>query len=236
MALTNLSVKSLSGNQTLLMPKLQFRFRLIFSGFGATGNDTNELTRQVIECSRPNLSFAKVTVPVYNSTVYLAGKHTWNTMSINLRDDASGAITKLVGAQLQKQLNMVEQASAGTGADYKFSLILQMLDGNNGAGEPIALETWYITGAYLEGVNYNTVNYGTSEVVTISLTVQYDNAIQTSGGVGIEPQDRGDPTGVATGQASGTGGDTGSAQPADAAVEQAASFDNGGGGVPGAGA
>lgn len=223
MALTNLSVRALGGNQPLLMPKLQFRFRLIFSGFGTTGNDENELTRQVIDCSRPNLSFAKITVPVYNSTVYLAGKHTWNTMSINIRDDASGAISKLVGAQLQKQLNMTEQASAGTGADYKFSLILQMLDGANGSQEPIALETWFISGAYLESVNYNTVNYGTSEVVTLALTVQYDNAIQTSGGVGIEPQERGDPTGVATGLA-GSGGGGGGGEPADAAAESVETF------------
>jgi hypothetical protein len=219
MALTNLSVRGLgSDNQTLLMPKLQFRFRLIFSNFGTSGNDTNELTRQVIDCSRPNLSFAKISVPVYNSTIYLAGKHTWNTMSINLRDDASGAISKLVGAQLQKQLNMTEQASAGTGGDYKFALILQMLDGSNGTQEPIALETWYISGAYLEAVNYNTVNYGTSEVVTIALTVQYDNAIQTSGGVGVEPQERGSPTGVATGLGGGAGGG-GGGEAADAAAE-----------------
>lgn len=178
MFLNKLQVPANDGNtNSLLMPKLQFRFRLLFQNFG-TGEGVSELTRQVIDCSRPNLSFAKITVPVYNSTIYLAGKHTWNTMTINLRDDAQGNISKLVGQQLQKQLNFAEQASAATGGDYKFMLKLDMLDGGNGAVTPVVLEQWDLQGCYLESVNYNAVNYGTSEVVTIALTVQYDNAIQ----------------------------------------------------------
>jgi hypothetical protein len=103
-------------------------------------------------------------------------------MSINIRDDATGQIATLVGSQLQKQLNFAEQASAATGGDYKFTLKLEMLDGGNGAITPVVLEQWDLEGCYLESVNYNTVNYGTSEVVTIALTVQYDNAIQVING------------------------------------------------------
>jgi hypothetical protein len=183
MFLNKLQVPAGDGNtQSLLMPKLQFRFRLLFENFGLGGSGVTELTRQIIDCSRPNLSFAKITVPVYNSTIYLAGKHTWNTMSINIRDDATGQIATLVGSQLQKQLNFAEQASAATGGDYKFTLKLEMLDGGNGAITPVVLEQWDLEGCYLESVNYNTVNYGTSEVVTIALTVQYDNAYQTING------------------------------------------------------
>ena len=70
-------------NATLLMPKLQFRFRLIFVNFGID-NDTTVLTRQVMDCSRPNVTFDEVTLNMYNSTMYLAGKHKWQTLSINL--------------------------------------------------------------------------------------------------------------------------------------------------------
>jgi hypothetical protein len=180
-SLRNLSVADTSGgNQGLLMPKLQFRFRLLFSNFGLTGSvDPLELTRQVVDCSRPNLSFAKITLPVYNSTIYMAGKHTWNTMSINIRDDAGGNVSRLVGAQLQKQLDFMEQASASAASDYKFELLLDILDGGNGTNTPIVLEQWQLYGCYLESVNYNTVNYGTSEDIKIALTVQYDNALQT---------------------------------------------------------
>ena len=64
-----------SSNQTLLMPKLQYRFRVTFDGFGVT-NPTTELSRQIIDCTKPNVSFQEITLNSYNSQVYLAGKAT----------------------------------------------------------------------------------------------------------------------------------------------------------------
>ena len=180
-ALSNLSV-SAPGNSSLLMPKLQYRFRLVFDNFGTGGGEATVLTRQVVDCSRPSLTFQTINLPVYNSTVYLAGKHTWATMTINLRDDITGGVTKQVGAQVQKQLDMLEQSSARSGADYKFRLKLDMLDGGNGGTQtaPKILEQWDLEGCFLTAVNYNAVNYSTSEAVLIGLTVQYDNAVQTT--------------------------------------------------------
>ena len=164
-------------NATLLMPKLQFRFRLIFVNFGID-NDTTVLTRQVMDCSRPNVTFDEVTLNMYNSTMYLAGKHKWQTLSINIRDDASGGVAKLVGQQLQKQLDFAEQSSAAVGADYKFQLNIEVLDGGNGVNAPVVLETWQLGGCFIQAANYNTLNYGTSDQVSIALTVRYDNALQ----------------------------------------------------------
>ena len=185
-SLFNMTVASdnAGGNQGLLMPKLQFRFRVNFLNFGASASSI-ELTKQVIDCSRPNLSFAEVTIPIYNSTMYLAGKHTWAPMNINVRDDASNTVSKLVGQQLQKQMDFVEQASAATGQDYKFQTNIEILDGGNGAATPIVLETWELYGCFLQTANYNTLNYATNEAVTIALTLRYDNAIQSPIGSGV---------------------------------------------------
>jgi hypothetical protein len=185
-SLFNMTVASdnAGGNQGLLMPKLQFRFRVNFLNFGASASSI-ELTKQVIDCSRPNLSFAEITLPVYNSTMYLAGKHTWAPMNINVRDDASNTVSRLVGQQLQKQMDFVEQASAATGQDYKFQTNVEILDGGNGAAAPIVLETWELYGCFLQTANYNTLNYATNEAVTIAMTLRYDNAIQSPIGSGV---------------------------------------------------
>ena len=172
------------GNQGLLMPKLQFRFRVNFLNFG-TNTSTVELTKQVIDCSRPNVQFQEITLPIYNSTMYLAGKATWQTMSVNIRDDASNSVSKLVGQQLQKQMDFVEQASAASGQDYKFQTNIEILDGGNGTAAPVVLETWECYGCFLQTANYNTLNYGTNEAVTISLTIRFDNAIQSPIGSGV---------------------------------------------------
>ena len=173
------------GNQGLLMPKLQFRFRVNFLNFGVDVTGGLSLTKQVIDCSRPNLSFAEIPLQVYNSTIKLAGKHTWADMSCNIRDDASGSVSKAVGQQLQKQLDFVEQASAATGQDYKFQTNIEILDGGNGAAAPVVLETWELYGCFLKSVNYNTLNYGTSEAVTMALSIAFDNAIQGPLGTGV---------------------------------------------------
>ena len=185
-SLYNMTVASdnAGGNQGLLMPKLQFRFRVNFLNFG-TGGSTVNLTKQVIDCSRPNVQFQEITLPVYNSTMYLAGKHQWQTLSINIRDDASGSVSKLVGQQLQKQMDFVEQASAASGQDYKFETNIEVLDGGNGTAAPVVLETWELYGCFVQTANYNTLNYGTNEVVTISLTLRFDNAIQSPIGSGV---------------------------------------------------
>jgi hypothetical protein len=180
--LTNMSVKAQTGpNEGLLMPKLQFRFRLNFINFGSSASAT-ALTKQVIDCSRPNVSFAEIPLQIYNSTIKIAGKHTWTDMTCNVRDDATGAVSTLVGQQLQKQLDFYEMASAAAGQDYKFTTVLDILDGGNGASEPTILEQWEVLGCYLKTANYNTLNYGTSEAVTIALTIAFDNAIQVTDG------------------------------------------------------
>ena len=104
-------------------------------------------------------------------------------------------VQKLVGEQLQKQFDFFEQASAASGSDYKFTTRIEILDGGNGANTPTILETWEVYGCYLQGANYNTLNYATSEPVTVALTIRYDNAIQSPTGTGV---------GTAVGRALGT--------------------------------
>ena len=180
----------LGGNQSastqgLLMPKLKFRFRVSFDNFGVSTPKT-ELTKQVMSFARPQVTFDPVEIPVYNSRVYLAGRPTWQAVTTTLRDDAGGNVSRLVGEQLQKQYDFMEQASASSGIDYKFITRVEMLDGANGNIEPVVLETWEMYGCFLTDVNYNDVDYNSNDPVTITMSIRYDNAIQTTtpGGVG----------------------------------------------------
>ena len=186
--LTNITVPlandTSASNQGLLMPKLQYRFRITLENFGVS-NETQELTKQVIDASRPTISFENQELHVYNSKVNIAGKHSWNEVTVNLRDDVNGNVSKLVGEQLQKQFDFFEQASAASGIDYKFTQRLEILDGGNGVNAPNVLETWEIYGAYLTSVDYGSVAYASSDPVTVALTIMYDNAIQTPVGTGV---------------------------------------------------
>jgi|TARA_S200002703_G_scaffold75767_2_gene65354 hypothetical protein len=173
-----------ASNQGLLMPKLQYRFRVSLENFGVS-TPTTELTKQVVDITRPNLSFETTTIDVYNSKVYLAGKHTWETVTLTLREDVSNNVQKLVGEQLQKQFDFFEQSAAASGSDYKFVTKIEITDGANGANTVNVLETFELYGCYIESANYNQLAYQTSEPVTVTLALRYDNAIQTPQGTGV---------------------------------------------------
>jgi hypothetical protein len=167
--------------QGMLMPKLKYRFRVMFENFGVS-TPTTELTKQVQDAARPNVQFENQKIMVYNSTINYAGRPTWQAMTVKLRDDVTGSVSKLVGEQMQKQFDFYEQSSAASGIDYKFTLRIEMLDGGNGASTPNVLETWECYGCYVQGANYNALGYGGQELLTIDLAIQPDNCIQTSGG------------------------------------------------------
>ena len=173
-----------SSVQGLLMPKLKYRFRVSFENLGVS-KPTTELTKQVVSVTRPNLTFEEITLPVYNSTLKLAGKHAWADVTCSVRDDAGGSVARLIGEQLQKQMDFLEMSSAASGIDYKFLTKIEILDGGNGANVPTVLETWELYGCYLKGANYGDLNYGSNEAVTVEMTIAYDNAVQTPEGTGV---------------------------------------------------
>jgi len=170
--------------QGLLMPKLKYRFRALFENLGVSTPRT-ELTKQVMDITRPNLTFEEMEVPVYNSRVYLAGKHSWEPITVNFRDDVNGSVSRLLGEQVQKQFDVMEQASAAAGIDYKFITRFEILDGGNGASVANVLETWELYGCFIQNVNYNDLNYASNEPVTITAAIRFDNAIQSPIGDGV---------------------------------------------------
>lgn len=179
-----LASDSSSSTQGLLMPKLQYRFRVTLENFGVS-TPTTELTKQVIDVTRPTVNFEELEIPVYNSRAYLAGRPTWEPITLNLREDVNNSVQKLVGEQLQKQFDFFEQSSAASGIDYKYTTRIEILDGGNGANTPNVLETFELYGCFIQNANYNTLAYSSNEPVTIQLAMRYDNAIQTPQGEGI---------------------------------------------------
>jgi hypothetical protein len=170
-----------ASSQGLLMPKLKYRFRASFYQFGVT-NVTTELTKQVVDIKRPSVTFPSQTIDVYNSKVYIQGKPEWQETTVNFRDDATGQVSKLIGEQIQKQFDFMEQSSAPSGVDYKFRMEFDILDGGNGQTTPVILEQWDLEGCFLSSVDYGDMSYGSNDPVQIAVNIRFDNAVQTIGG------------------------------------------------------
>ena len=176
--LNNFGVPTDSGAEAvgtgILQPKLNYRFRVVVAGFGGVlGGSSQEFTRQVMNVSRPKVSHESIPLDSYNSRMYVMGKHTWEPITITLRDDIANNLTKLVGRQVQSQLDHKNQRGPSAGTNYKFSTLIEILDGNSGD----ATEQWQLEGCFITNADYSQTDYAVSDPVTITVTLQYDNAV-----------------------------------------------------------
>jgi microsomal dipeptidase-like Zn-dependent dipeptidase len=174
--LDKLSVPLNGETQGTLMPKLAYRFRVNFIGMGE--GDTKVATNNVVSVTRPNMTHDEVTVETYNSRIYLAGKHAWEAVTIELRDDVTSAVTKLLDKQVAAQIDMANQSSPLAGSTYKFVMTIENLDGGN--PDPIVLDIWELSGCYISNLTYNETNYASGgEYQSVSIQVRFDNAAHT---------------------------------------------------------
>ena len=180
--LDKLSVPVEGENQGTLMPKLQYRFRVNFINLGNT--DTKFATNNVVSVGRPNLSHDEVQVDTYNSRIYLAGKHTWDPITVELRDDVNSLTSTLMDQQVAKQIDMANQSSPQAGISYKFEMTIENLNGGN--PNPQVLDTWVLSGCYIQNLTYNETNYASGgEFQTLSVQVRYDNAAHFINGTDV---------------------------------------------------
>lgn len=168
----------------MLTPKLKYKFRVRLIGFGPIATPL-DVSAQVESVGRPNVTHESVTIHSYNSVAYMAGKHSWNTIELVVRDDVSNAVSRIVGHQEQKQINHFQQTSPLAGSNYKFDMKIETLDGGN----DVVLETWDLEGCFLEAVAYGEFDYkDTGGFLTINMTVRFDNATQDGGLMPLLPE------------------------------------------------
>jgi hypothetical protein len=174
---TQFGIPDQNGAHATLMPKLQYRFRVSFSGLG-DDLATDTTTQNVISVGRPSITHEEVIIDSYSSKTYLAGKHTWEPITLVMRDDLNSNVIKAIGNQLKEQLNHETQGAKASdnehaGNVYKFTMKIETLDGT---AEAKPYDTWTLAGCYLSNVQYGDLNYGTSELVQVTTTIRYDNA------------------------------------------------------------
>ena len=175
--LSKFGVPTGAGDQGILQHKLKYRFRVtLLAGFGGL-TESREYTQNVMNVTRPKVNFEEVTIDSYNSKVYVAGKHAWDPVTVVVRDDIQNSISRIVGAQNQRQLNHFEQTAPISGADYKFDMIIEALDGSTA----VPTEIWTCEGCFLTNIDYSESDYATSEPVTVSMTVRMDNCVHEEG-------------------------------------------------------
>ena len=165
----------------ILQPRLKNRWRVTFANLGG-GADSQPLSLQAVTLTRPVLSFEEVQLDRYNARAYVAGKYTFEPITITFEDDVTGSASQVLQEQLQNQQFLIGAegqflAAAPEGSLYKFVTYLDLLDGNDQV-----TEKWTVEGCWLQNIDYMDLDYAASEAVQITTTLRYDHARQDIGG------------------------------------------------------
>lgn len=155
----------------ILQPKLKYRFRVTMQGFAGAGPSLI-LTRQVKTCTRPSVDFSETRIDSYNNVMWIPQKPLWSPIDLVVLDDVASGVSSLIQYQLQRQHNFFDQTSALAGANFKFLTTIETLDG----GDDLTLETWTLEGCYLKNVTTEGFDFASSDPVTISMNIRFDNA------------------------------------------------------------
>ena len=143
-------------------PKRQFRWVLAIEGIDAFIVKT---------ASRPNVSIEEIENPYINHKRYVAGKASFETLSVTLHDPIAPSGAQQVMEWVRTHFESVS-GRAGYADFYKRDIQLKMLD-------PIGtvVELWDIKGGFLTAADFGSLDYGTSEPTEISLTIRFDNCV-----------------------------------------------------------
>lgn len=172
----------------ILHPRLKNKFRITFRNMGqlVPGTNSRDLTMQVTTITLPNLTFEEVALHRYNSTAYVAGKHSWEPISVTVEDDITGLAATVVKAQLETQQRIIGSDldgrwlnTAATGSDYKFAAVIDQLD-----GDEFVVQSWYLEGSQIMNADFGDRDYSASEAATITMSIRYDHARHIESGAG----------------------------------------------------
>jgi hypothetical protein len=123
------------------------------------------------KAGRPGFTIGSKEIPWINTQRYISSKLKFDTMSVDLHDPIAPSGAQQVMEWIRTHHESVSGRS-GYADFYKRDIQLKMLD-------PIGtvVELWDIKGAFIENAKFGDVDYGGDEVVTISLTLRFDNCV-----------------------------------------------------------
>ena len=143
-------------------PKLSNRFIMEIDGIPAYLVKTT---------GRPNITLNEVALDHINVKRYVKGKAEWQQLTVTLYDPIvpSGAQSVMEWVRLHHE--------SVTGRDgysdfYKKDITFNVL---GPVGDKV--EEWTLKGAFITEANFNELDFASSEVADIALTLQYDYAI-----------------------------------------------------------
>jgi len=154
------------------------KFRYLFRIDGVVADSQKSMkTLPPLQSARPNLNFKEMTANHLIEDVFYPSKPDWKPINLVLYDlkiDPHPVwewIKKFYDPRPEKGILLAPNENPGPTEGFIRNAILDLYDG---CGELV--EQWVYEDAWPQAVNFQTLDMGSSEIVTLDLTIRYVRA------------------------------------------------------------
>jgi len=146
-------------------PKRQNRFILSF-------DSTLGINEWFVESSsRPHITINPTEIPFLNTSTYVAGRFTWGVINVTFRDPIGPSASQALMEWVRLCAESVT-GRMGYAAGYKKNVEISMLDPTG-----VVVEKWILEGTFLSDVNFNSLDYKSDSLATITASLRMDRCI-----------------------------------------------------------
>lgn len=121
--------------------------------------------------SRPKYTSSEVEIPFLNTSTFVAGRFTWESITVEFRDPIGPSATQALMEWVRLHSESVT-GRQGYAAGYKKDVELEMLDPTG-----VVVQKWILQGTQINDADFGSLGYSDNELATISVTFRFDRAV-----------------------------------------------------------
>jgi len=121
--------------------------------------------------SRPTITQSDVEIPFLNTSTYVLGRFTWETIDVTFRDAIGPSTTQAIMEWVRLGSESIT-GRQGYAAGYKRDIYLEMLDPTG-----VVVEKWEMQGTMLTTVNFGDLGMDDDGIAEVTGTLRFDRAI-----------------------------------------------------------
>jgi len=121
--------------------------------------------------SRPSITQNEVEIPFLNTSTWVIGRFTWESISVTFRDPIGPSAAQAIMEWVRLQSESIT-GRQGYAAGYKKDVELEMLDPTG-----VVIEKWVLQGTMLTNVNFGDLSMDDDAIADITTDLRFDRAI-----------------------------------------------------------
>lgn len=121
--------------------------------------------------SRPNINQTAKEIQFLNTSTWVVGRYTWETLQCTFRDPIAPSASQA----LMEWIRLCSESVTGRqgyAAGYKRDVELELLDPTG-----VCVQKWILKNAFISTCNFGNLDYGDDELADITATLVIDYAI-----------------------------------------------------------